>query len=104
MHDRIRALPVGCSDGGLLTLAQQVLDPHDPYATLEGGLDAQRRLRALMPLLKAEYRLVLLQYAHGDGFTWREASLRAGLPAEAGESVRRRVKRLGRELRDRQLG
>ncbi|MET8848474.1 hypothetical protein [Amycolatopsis sp. NPDC004625] len=97
--------PAGRSaGGGLVTLGQHVLDPQDPYAVLEGGLDAQRRLRALMPLLKSDHRLVLLQYAHGDGITWREAALRAGLPAEAGESARRRTKRLGRELRARQLG
>jgi hypothetical protein len=75
------------------------------YAVLQGGLDAQRPLRAVLPLLRPEHRLVILQYAHGDEVTWREAALRAGLPAEAGERARRRIKRLGRELqRRRQLG
>lgn len=94
--------PIGRSPGGeLVTLAQRVPDARDPYTVLEGGLDAQRRLRAVMPLLKPEHRRVVLQHAHEDGLTWQEAALRAGLPPEMGESARRRLGRLSQELRRR---
>jgi hypothetical protein len=102
--DRLERPLGGASRGELTTLAQQVADPRDPYVVLEGGLDAQRRLQPVMQLLKPEHRLVVLQHAHGDGLTWQEAALRAGLPAEVGESARRRVRRLSRELQRRQLG
>lgn len=86
-----------------ITLAQQLADPRSQYVMLEGGLDAQRRLRPVLQLLKPEHRMVVLQHAHDDGLTWQEAAVRAGLPAEAGERARRRVRRLSSELQRRRL-
>lgn len=97
--------PVGRAvHGEPVTLAQQLVEPRDPYVLLEGRLDAQQRLRQVMALLKPEHRRVVLQRAYGDGVTWQEAALMAGLPAEAGERARRRVRRLTLELQRRQLG
>ncbi|WP_410570503.1 hypothetical protein [Amycolatopsis sp. cmx-4-61] len=86
-----------------ITLAERLADPRNQYVMLEGGLDAQRRLRPVLQLLKPEHRLVVLQHAHDDGLTWQEAAVRAGLPPEAGERARRRVRRLTRELQRRRL-
>ena len=97
--------PVGRADHGEpVTLAHQLVEPRDPYVLVEGGLDAQQRLQQIMVLLKPEHRRVVLQRAYGDGLTWQEAALLAGLPAEAGERARRRVRRLSLELQRRQLG
>ncbi|MGV9368168.1 hypothetical protein [Amycolatopsis sp. NPDC003731] len=96
--------PVGHSFGGeRLTLGQQVPDAWDPYSVLEGGLDAQRRLRTVMQLLKPEHRLMVLQHAHEDGLTWQEAALRAGDAGRDGESARRRVRWLSLELQRHRL-
>jgi hypothetical protein len=97
--------PVGRSDlGEPSTLAQVVPDPRDDYAMVDGGLDAGRRFQQIAPLLKPEHLRVALQQAHGD-VTWQEAARRAGLPAAAGESARRRIRRVSVELqRRRRLG
>lgn len=97
--------PLGrVAQGEPLTLAHQLVDPRDPYALLDSGLDAQQRLRQVLVLLKPEHRRVALQHAYNDGLTWQEAALLAGLPAEAGERARRAVRRRSRELQRRRLG
>lgn len=79
--------------GGATLLDTLATLPADP---IEWGFE-DRRLNAVLPSLTEDERRVCLVYG-GDDVTWHEAALDAGLPAEFGESVRRKRERLVKEM------
>ncbi len=87
--------------GDPILLEDIVPDPGDRPAALVDRLGMRQQLGSLLAQLSAEQRHIALIKHHDDGITWDAAARLAGLPVAAGESTRRKLRRLAQEVQRR---
>lgn len=90
-----RVTLLSCPVGDGLTLADVVADRRSPEALVVDGEFRDGRVATVLGQLAAPAREVACAWAHGKE-SWEKAAIRADQPADYGETVRRRLKRLGK--------
>jgi hypothetical protein len=95
--------PVKLESGQLGVLADKLVDP----STRDGApidLEWDNRIDRLLRRLRPDEQHVVLALGDGAGDTWTAAAVAVGLPAEYGERVRRKCKRVRNEIELRAAG